>query len=479
MRIAQTVFILVLFFGGLVRFSVWNRAHAHWEHFCAALSTSPHFLINLFGYYNNDGQWEHMVSSVSLQSRAFPPGHEGDLGTFVLLLPRDFVGKTEPSTSNFWNSGDSMTILGHFQCREPLQNPATANDGLSRYSRSPLRLVASLPHRFIRERTSSLSITLRHTFRMKLRQLAGKASHLGDFFEAVWFGRTTQLPQALNDALARTGLVQVVALSGQHIACALLCFQTLLEIFGRLSWRLFGQTPQRLSKGYSFFLWVLPLFLGFFLCWTSQMQKPVLRATTMLVAAALLRGRCLKSSALQITLSSCALLVCGDPQLLANPSFALSASATSFLCLVCARREQGVRSALRSYLTLSLTLPLLMAPVTAYWFSHIAYAAPLAAILVSWLWDILLIPLGFCVPCLLLVLPPFLGQWLAQALERAWHSLVELQIALLTPLGHGYQILWCPTLLEWGLLEGFLITLLFFGLPNIFSRLRSQPLAHR
>lgn len=337
--------------------------------------------------------------------------------------------------------GEDVRILAQAHCGYQSRNPARKEDG---YLLLETPKVSLRKTRFLESKPQTL---LHFPVRMHAKLLAafeawldatfGKFSNVHAFQRAIWMGDLTSMPKQMARFYQEGGLLQILALSGQHVAGMVLIyghiFQTLL--------RGLHITTQphyfRLVVRFLPTICVLTLFV------TSGGSASIRRTSMMIVAMLLLRTRRLRAGPMQLALSSVGLLIAWDPAFLLSTGFLLSAVTTVFLVQLLERRERR----LEYYMFLSFTMPLLVLPLTAFFFSKAAWFSSMNQLLIGWIWELFLIPLGFCLP--LLVLLPETGALLfLRAFERGFNWFSEAH-TIWAPLNTmTYRTVVRPNLLE-------------------------------
>jgi predicted membrane metal-binding protein len=241
---------------------------------------------------------------------------------------------------------------------------------------------------------------------------------------AVWLGEENGLPEALVLLYRHWGLLAVLALSGQHVAGLYLVLRVL-------------PFPVSVSRG------GLLLFCAAFLFWTSGGVPSMWRTLGTALSLSLLRYRRLNTPPMQLLFSAAAVLLIVSPSLLFRVGFCLSIAAT--FPLLAMAEPMSFLSALKRYIGISLLLPLLLFPWTAFYFGKVSLWAPLASLLLGWVWDLVLIPIGFLLPALTL-LPISPAIWALG--ERFFSQVFGFQTQFFAELPDGYFSVWRPTVCE-------------------------------
>ena len=240
---------------------------------------------------------------------------------------------------------------------------------------------------------------------------------------AVWTGETQGLNPELVSMYREGGLLPLVALSGQHVSVWIILFRLLFLLLAKIvmSAKIFRDYYRRLD------LW-LPLIGAAILTLTSQGAPSVLRTLAMAGAMVLLRMRKFISSPVQWVTASAALMIALEPGLLMGISFVLSVGATFLMVEI--SETQNVVSSVAKYFFLSTVMAVLSAPMILFYFGQWSYLSPISTICFSWMWNLVIIPVGFLIPCLG-ALPNGICDSVLGFLEVGWKWLSDGQI-----LGH-------------------------------------------
>jgi predicted membrane metal-binding protein len=316
-------------------------------------------------------------------------------------------------------------------CRFPPRNPSVVADG-----RWVFRPVA----------TPALPVSrtkLRESTRAWLKRALPQEGLFG-LAIAVWLGDASCLPEGMARLYREGGLLHLLALSGQHVASLWLLVHAALALCA-------GWANQRARRRVLF--WTLqtylPLFAAAFLVILNPGNEPMARAAGMLLAFRFLRARGLSVRALQVACSSLALLLVFSPSRVASDSFALSGIATLLLCVWLENNPS--RSIFATYFGLAWAMPVLLLPVSAFFFGQVAWTAPVNSWVVGWTWSLIWVPLGFLLP----LLSPF--EPVLAVLEIGWGWFAASN-AWATPwVEWGFQPVWRPTWIETLALEGLCV----------------------
>ncbi|MBY0369626.1 ComEC/Rec2 family competence protein [bacterium] len=337
------------------------------------------------------------------------------------------------------------------RCRFPARNFGVVADG--RLAFAPLRRPAFL---FQRERENS-----RVRFQSFLEQGLDGYPGIAGLAQAVWLGRLDALAEGLADLYREGGLLHVLALSGQHFLCLLLLWRGVVWCAAPLAARL--RIARRLLRFAGF---AVPACAVSFLVWVNPGNEPVARAALLWGFWKILRARPLVVRPLQVVLSTVAGLIILAPERLASDSFLLSAVATAFLAAWLEQESRGWRASL----SVSLAMPLLLAPSIAFFFAKVSVAGLWNGLLLGGIWGVVWVPMGFLSGLALALGLPL--PWLF--LESAWQAFVALNAWAEPFLTWGYASVPRPTWLETLLLTGLAWSACRFILGGDFSRVRRR-----
>ena len=348
--------------------------------------------------------------------------------------------------------GLRVRISGPFQCAIALRNPGRVEDGLLEIKEPRLSGFGKKFRVRLLSEADPYLVRIPKAFYRGLKRTFGEAPQLLGFLEAVWTGDDKGLPLSLREFFKEGGVLQILALSGQHVT-AMVLIVTLLTRLGLTGFfRLVGVRGER-YLGYVY--QSLPIACCTLLLVTSQGSGSVVRTFGMYFALWLLRVRRMQCPPVQLAASSVACMIIWDPGLIAGAGFFLSAVATALTCQVLA--EQKIRRQLLEFLFVVTAMPILVVPLSAFFFAKGAWFAPLYNLILGWLWDLLLIPVGFLLPILFAISPAPLTKFLLPHLERSWIFIVEKHFLLESWIGTAYQSCVRPTWAEFLVLELLLL----------------------
>jgi competence protein ComEC len=204
--------------------------------------------------------------------------------------------------------------------------------------------------------------------------------------QGIILGIRAGIPQSVNDDFARTGTTHVLAISGMNLnIVAGLFVATFVWIFGR---RRYTYVWLALSS-----TWVYALLTG--------LNAPVVRAAIMLSVFFLADVFGRQRSALPALALAAAVMTAVSPRLLGDASFQLSFLATFAMAVVAPPIQSWARDRvaarlgdsgsrvrtvnwLTDSLTLTLSVVLIVWPVTAHYFGLFSIVAPVATLLIAW-----------------------------------------------------------------------------------------------
>ena len=351
-------------------------------------------------------------------------------------------------------SGQRVRIKGTLSCSLPPVNPARNEDGLFLFGLPPLAL-APLE---IKRLAGPVPFSLRWLIQFEAWVDSSFRSfrRLHGIVRATWFGDLGALPPGIVSLYREGGLLHALALSGQHaLALAILLGGFLRLAASFLRARLVSSSL--LAMGYRHLHRALPFLTSLLLLWSSRGCPPAKRAAAMFGFLLLLRVRRLYLGPVQLTASSAALLMLWDPSLVASVGFLLSACATAMLTAVPVRSGGW-----RQYAVMAIAMPILLMPITAFFFSRLSFFSPFWNLILSGLWSVVVIPAAFLLPPLVALTPSVVSRCLLPGLEALTEKLLATQMELEGIVSSAVSWVPCPTWLEVALLEGLLVTLCLF-----------------
>jgi hypothetical protein len=401
--------------------------------------------------------WEDSAGRVKLSpTEVFRRGRWEDLPAIVGLPDSPYsLPNSGPNSGPSPEFGQGVWITARPVCRYPLQNPSVIEDGLGGllpprvWLRPPLHL-AEDPGA-----PSNIAMTFRTEIEAWLVSLFENFPGVSGFERAIWMGDTRGLSPELMTFYREGGLLAILALSGQHLAGLIMCVSYLQWIPFALMRRFLPGWTDRIL-----FPWrrALPSICALVLWVSSGGSPPMLRTLAMAIAMGLLKWRGLHGVGFQILCSSTALFLIWDVRQAASISLFLSIAATALTLIVFSEARLWPR--IRIYIFTSVSIPILMVPVTSFFFGRVSVFAPLYQTLLGWIWDLFLIPLGFFLPLALALVPPALRPILLKYLELGWDGWLRLHESLERIVGNNYMVTVRPKWHEWILVECILIGVL-------------------
>lgn len=310
---------------------------------------------------------------------------------------------------------NKVEIIGKFECENFNRNFSEIQDGIFGKISRKLKLKRGRLSWSSTEIRSFWPFSIGNKLRQGLQELLGPYPNLRGIVWAVWTGDARGLDPELVEMYRAGGLLPLVALSGQHVSVLVVMLRGFIGLFGNLLFRF-----KAIRDHYRIWELALPTLASLLLTLTSQGTASVIRTLAMALAICLLRMRRCLCSSTQVVCSSAALMIAMDPGLLTGISFVLSVAATFLLVEV--SEAKSVRTSLGKYFFLSTVMALLSCPLILFYFGRWSYLAPLTTVCFSWLWNLLIIPLGFIVP-LLGILPGTYGHAVLSLLDSGWRFL--------------------------------------------------------
>lgn len=428
---------LVLIVIGIYRLSSWRNRVDVANNLCSSVSQETETTIVQGTLWPiGDRTWRMLDPKILIQDRLEPFAGE-------VLLNRARTFLENGLSPNF---GHEVIVSGAFRCGVVRRNPGRLEDGFLFFTPPKLWGVGNLTLR------ESLALAAWHVrfssrFRAHLVRLFNDTPRVQGWVLAVWTGDSSGLDPFLRRFYLEGGLLQIIALSGQHVVILVLLVQTIL----RCCIHLFPWVPEATWRFYPWTQRFLPLGCALLLWMTGMDSPPVRRTVVMILALTCLRLRRLECSPLQLTASCVGAMILWHPDILSSMSFFLSAVATAILCQVLVGFQRS--SKLKSYFLLCTVMPILVFPLSAFFFAKISWLAPLNNLFLAWLWDLFLIPIGFLLPWIVGWLPVAITQPLCLWLELGWGDLIAFHIWLESILGTTYVSCLRPTWIEFIIVE--------------------------
>ena len=317
-----------------------------------------------------------------------------------------------------------VQVRGRLSCPHFFKNEAALSDLFWVWREDPWHMTAS--HLFIppTQQKAPWYLAFKQQWIEWLKQTSHHQPHLFGLLKAIWTGQTDGLSSDLITLYQKAGMLHILALSGQHVV---ILARLLLGILF-LGYLLYYALTKKHPPYYAALRHTLPILAALTLTLTSLGSSTMLRSCFMILALSYISFRGYSVTAIQVVCSSTACLLLLNPSLVSEPSFFLSVVAT--LCLTCLLEAFTLREFLKQYLLLSVLMPLIMLPVSAFLFGKITWLSPLYLILFSWVWDLLIIPMGFAFPFLSSILPKQIAIPFANLLNSIWHWASTTQLSL-------------------------------------------------
>ncbi len=308
-------------------------------------------------------------------------------GQWVSVARRSRLRPTGPVADSV-STGDRIGGWARLQCKSALRNPiyygAFFVDHLPQARWPAVRLLKV--EGLWREPPGSRSILARK-FSQWLAQSLNSHQQLKALAFAAWFADDSFFSKAFLDWHRQTGLSHALAVSGQHVV--------LLAVALRFCFRAIMLPVYFLFSSTKAMFWLLELAQVLASCiylLLCPAEGSVWRATSAALFASALRCLHWHSQSLQVFCSVLALAICLEPASASNWGFLLSSIGTFLLF--------SAHSVWKSYLAVSLVLPLAMLPLQLHFFWNWDWALCLHAVAFCWLWACVWIPLAFAVPVL-------------------------------------------------------------------------------
>jgi predicted membrane metal-binding protein len=366
------------------------------------------------------------------------------------------VVEVDERISRRW-SGRSIRLRGQFRRAREYRNPGSVGDGL--FSLRPLRITFSDRHGTVEPIAGPNFLSLsfyRQKFSDSIETTFGMFPHLRSLENAVWLGDLSGLPENMKLFYREGGLLQILALSGQHVVI----LTTLLLFFTKnfLKFSFVFRKPKFPPPGFRFFAAVCPLVAAITLYVTGGGAAPIARALVTAFCFSLLRWFRWQWSVLQVVCSATACQIIWRPELVTSPSFFLSCAATGLLCRLLEATGNSARRRWSDYIFFTIAMPFLVLPLGAFFFAKIAWSAPICNLLLAWIWDLLIIPAAMLAMPLAKMLPRLGSTWLFPILEDAWCYFAKIHDQFLPWVNASYVSCIRPTWTEWIVSEGLILS---------------------
>jgi predicted membrane metal-binding protein len=236
------------------------------------------------------------------------------------------------------------------------------------------------------------------------------------FEKATWTGNTQGISPDLIKAFFQAGLIPLIALSGQHVGAFSFVIFVFFKVFSLILWRIrFCRGGIIINKIQLGLRRAVPCLGAFFLWLTSGGQTCMERVLVMSVIlyGISLRGFYLTSQ--RLVASTLSLVLLWSPEKIGNLSFILSIVATALLVNLMQRKL-----AFSTYVQTSLLMPIFMFPLLAHYQAKWAVTASIYSLLLGGIWDVIILPVGFCLPWVIFLTPKMFRAPLLNFLEKIW-----------------------------------------------------------
>lgn len=368
----------------------------------------------------------------------------GGAGTMALQLP---LRGAVAAARRLPREGERWVYAGAVYCVHPPGNPSGRWRVQSLWSLPALR--AESGNFAWRVGSRRRAVVWSDAFARVLRHGLAPWPRIAALSLGVWTGEWSGLPTWFRHLYLEGGVLHVLALSGQHVVLLAWWLRWALIL---LLWCLPGVALPTRARWANRFCVVLPAMVGSCLLLTSGGVGSVQRAFFAAAVAAVAQKLAVPCNPERSLLWGLAVWVVCLPQSFWDRSWILSASAAWLLALV--RTASTGFSLPKRGVALALGVPLLLLPLSLFFFGRAAYLSPLYGIVLTPLWEWCLIPFGFVAP-LALWLPQPLGHSLLAAGEVFLRRVVAWHAAVPPDFAGAYALGYVPTV--WELLLYFFV----------------------
>ncbi len=317
--------------------------------------------------------------------------------------------------------GQVWRLTARLRCRQGFANPGAADrelDLLRQRIAATGYVVARAPAELLQDPAWSRPVE-----RLRARIANGIAASLPagpsvPVLQGLSVGLRGNVPDALWEAFAVTGIAHLMAISGLHVTgCALFALWLL-----RLGLRL---PPLRVIRGREVIEMAVVLAVTAGYVWLAGASLPALRTLAMVAIVALQR-MLRRALPLHVTLALAGALLCAaDPLGLTSAGFWLSFAATAAL-LAILDPDRGWLARAGTFVRAQLAVTALLTPVLAAVFGRVSLVSPLVNALAIPAFSFIVLPLVLCATVLEIagfeVAAPVWRQ-LAALLDAAWPPL--------------------------------------------------------
>lgn len=295
----------------------------------------------------------------------------------------------------------AVRIRGVLKCRRPYQNPSGSVGRWVRLEVPQFQIQAS----------SVFPLPQKQRFKSDFRnwllgRVQGKWRAL---VRAVWLADLGGLEPQVIEAFRSMGMAHLLAVSGQHVLIVCVGIFLLLGAVGRLL---------VLTKGSPAVFELacirryVPLVISIAFLWSTDQSPSTLRVSCLVGCLFFVRAVGLYIEPITCLWKVALILIVWDPVQLTSIGFILSVVATVYV-LSLGQTTHG----LSQYFWISFWMPILMMPLTLYFFGAYFWLAPLTGVLLNALWSLIVLPVAYLLPLLGWVANRELAQ---QVLDAVW-----------------------------------------------------------
>jgi competence protein ComEC len=313
--------------------------------------------------------------------------------------------------------GESWRFRVKLRCRRGFANPGAQDRELA-LLRDGIDATGYVAGDAAREPSTGLARRPIERLRGRIAQAIAAALPPGPsagVLQGLAVGVRGNIPDALWNAFAVTGITHLIAISGLHVTGCAVAVLALL----RLAWR----TPalaRRRGRVLVEVLVVVGVTAGYAIL--SGGSVPALRTLVTVALVAILRGLRRSLPTATVFAITALVLVAGDPLALTSAGFWLSFVATAALLAVMAG-QTGWRGRISEFARSQAAITMLLTPVLAASFGRLSLVAPLVNAVAIPAFSMLLLPPVLAGTVLAAFAPPasaFIWRLLAALLDRTW-----------------------------------------------------------
>lgn len=391
---------------------VWKQELNFTQNLCAFLDQKRYpekkdKLLRIQGFLKkfNEERWE------LLRTKLFFEGSWIELRSPIILAHQ---------LSPFFRKEGFIELEGHLKCAARYSNFGSKGDFLFHHRARNLSMNQITRVRARKPDLISTPFLLGSWFRNVVDRSLNLTPELRAVVWAVWTGETFRLDPRLVDFYTEGGLLPLVALSGQHVGVFVSIVKWLVTLLPQtwLQW-------SWMRRKFRFCLLILPLLSCAILAVTSFGCPSVIRTLAMAASLVLLRVRYRTCSSDQLLLASSALLIAWDPSLIEKASFILSLNGAYLLMEL--SESGGFKKLFSGHVIESVLMSFITVPMVLFYFGRWSYLAPVLNLVLSGLWTLLIIPVGFLTP-LIFLFPKVVSNPLLTSLDTGWHQVSEFHL---------------------------------------------------